>query len=160
MSPLSLSVSFSIARLSFPHLVPAFSHFLWLVPPSHSFLLTCHSGIWAITTVPHWPAARKKTTCSLFLSRWVQQSQPWPSHIAVFWVNRRGWRRWCGGVGVSLISRASGFYSLRQSWLPLFGCQYESRGSGAIVSSRERTEQIWCSEEREGSEAAALLPSR
>ncbi len=38
LSPLSPSVFFFfIARLSFPHLVPAFSHFPWLVPPSHSF---------------------------------------------------------------------------------------------------------------------------
>lgn len=38
LSPLSLSVFFFFfARLSFPHLVPAFSHFPWLVPPSHSF---------------------------------------------------------------------------------------------------------------------------
>ncbi len=63
-------------------------------------------------------------------------------------------------MGVPLISRASTFYSLRQSWLPLFGCQYKSRGSGAIVSSRERAEQIWCTERREGREAKALLPSR
>lgn len=64
------------------------------------------------------------------------------------------------GVGVPLISRASTFYSLRQSWLPLFGCQYKSRGSGAIENSRERTELIGCTEQSEGSEAIALLPRR
>lgn len=52
-----------------------------------------------------------------------------------------------------LISRASTLCSLRQSWLPLFGCQYKSGGSGAIVSSWERTEQIECTEQREGIEA-------
>lgn len=59
-----------------------------------------------------------------------------------------------GEVVVPLISRASTFYSLRQSRLPLFGCQYKSRGSSAIVSSRERTEQIGCTEQREESSLA------
>lgn len=33
----ALSLYFFIARLLLPHLFPAFSHFSWLVPPSHSF---------------------------------------------------------------------------------------------------------------------------
>lgn len=53
-----------------------------------------------------------------------------------------------GWVRVPLISRASTFYSLRQSWLPLFGCQYKSGGSGVIVSSGERTEQNGCTEQK------------
>lgn len=36
LSPLSLSIYFFIARLSFPPFVPAFSHFSWHAPPSHS----------------------------------------------------------------------------------------------------------------------------
>ena len=63
-------------------------------------------------------------------------------------------------MGVPLISQASTFYSLRQFWLPLFGCQYKSRGNRAIVSSGERTEQIGCTEQKEGIEAVALLSSR
>lgn len=60
-----------------------------------------------------------------------------------------------------LISPASSLFSLRQTWLPLFGCQCKSGGgSGAIVSSRESAEQIGVSEQREGIEAGALLPSR
>lgn len=124
------------------------------------FLLTCHSGIRAITTVPHRPAARKKTNSSPYFSHNGPNS-PSPgqavSHCSEL----------TGGVGgdsvgggVPLISRASTFYSLRQFWLPLFGCQCKSGASGAIVSSGERTEQIGCTEQRERSEAVALLPSR
>ena len=123
--------SFFIARLVFPHSVPAFSRFPWLVPPSHS-LLACHGGIRAITTVPHRPAARKKkkkksTSSPCFFHNGLGSPSPGQavSHCS----------KLTGGVGgdseggVLLISRASTFYSLRQSWLPLFGCQYKSRGS-------------------------------
>lgn len=44
----------------------------------------------------------------------------------------RGW--------VPLVSRASTLSSLRQSWLPLFGCQCRSGGSGVMASSGGRTE--------------------
>lgn len=49
------------------------------------FLLTCHSGIRAITTVPHRPAAKKKNNFQpLFLSQWARQAHPWPSCITLF----------------------------------------------------------------------------
>ena len=77
----------------------------------------------------------KKTTSSLFFSRWVPGQAV--SHCSELTGGVGG-----DGVGVSLISLALSFYLLRKSWLPLFGRQYKSSGSRARVSSWERNEQI------------------
>lgn len=129
-------------------------HFLTFLGLYHPHTVSLHLPQWNSGNYygPPLASCQKNNFQTLFLSRWAQQSQPWPSCITLFWVNRRGWRWW---GGVSLISWASTFYSLRQSWLSLFGCQYKSRGSRAIVSSRERTEQIGFAEGREWGNSCA-----
>lgn len=67
------------------------------------FVLTFHSGIWAITMVPYWLTARKKNNFHLlFLSRWAQQSQLWPSFVPH--CSELTGRLGGIGVGVTLIS--------------------------------------------------------
>lgn len=155
-------IIFFIARLSFPHLVPAFSHFSWLVPPSHSFssLATVGFGQLLRSPIGQQPGKKKQIPAPISLTKGPNSHSPGQavSHCSELTGGVGGDS--VGEVGVPLISRASTFYSLRQFWLPLFGCQCKSGGSGAIVSSRERTEQIGCTEQKERSQAVALLPCR
>lgn len=62
----SLYLHFFTARFSFPHSVLAFSHFLWLVPPSHSFssLATVGFGQLLRSPIGQQPEEKKKKKTS------------------------------------------------------------------------------------------------
>lgn len=115
---------FFSASLSFPHLVPAFSHFLGLHQP-HT--LSPHLPQWDSGNYhgPLLASSQKKTTYSPYFSH-DESNRPSLGRALSHCFELTGGVGG-DGMGVLLISSASTFYSLRQFWLLLFGCQYKSK---------------------------------
>lgn len=164
-SPLSLSVFLLFFLLQDFHSHTWSQHFLTFLGLCHPRTLSPHLPQWDLGNYYGPPSAssqerKKQIPAPISLTKGPNSHSPGQavSHCSELTGGVGGDS--VGEVGVPLISRASTFYSLRQFWLPLFGCQCKSGGSGAIVSSRERTEQIGCTEQKERSQAVALLPCR